>query len=132
MIRTSITLKERQKEWVEKKAINLSKWVQNKLDEDIKKESISIEEIKRKAIPILKRYAVKQASLFGSAVRRDMKKDSDIDILIEMPKGRSILDLGALQQDLEKTLERKIDIVEYERIHPLLKKGILKEQVVII
>ena len=61
-----------------------------------------------------------------------MKKDSDIDILIEMPKGRSILDLGALQQDLEKTLERKIDIVEYERIHPLLKKGILKEQVVII
>lgn len=132
MIRTSITLKERQKEWVEKKAINLSKWVQNKLDEEIKKESISIEEIKRKAIPILKRYAVKQASLFGSAVRRDMKKDSDIDILIEMPKGRSILDLGALQQDLEKTLERKIDIVEYERIHPLLKKGILKEQVVII
>ena len=61
MIRTSITLKERQKEWVEKKVINLSKWVQNKLDEDIKKESISIEEIKRKVIPIFGSVLIKNS-----------------------------------------------------------------------
>lgn len=132
MIRTSITLKEYQKEWIERKAVNLSKWVQHRLNEEMKKESISIEEIKEKAIPVLKQYNVKHASLFGSVVRGEIREDSDIDILIEMPKGRNILELGSLQQDLEKALGRKIDIVEYERIHPLLKKRILKEQIVIV
>ena len=46
-----------------------------------------IERIKLKALPILKKYGVAKAGIFGSYVRGENKKNSDIDILIQPPKG---------------------------------------------
>ena len=45
---------------------------------------MNVEEIKRKVVPILRKYGVRRASLFGSAVRGEMRKDCDIDILVEL------------------------------------------------
>ncbi|NVM46672.1 MAG: nucleotidyltransferase family protein [Candidatus Lokiarchaeota archaeon] len=83
-------------------------------------------------VPILKEYGVIKASLFGSIVRREMTKDSDIDILVEFQDGKTLLDLVGLQNALIEKLERKVDVITFNSIHPLLKERILKEQVKIL
>jgi uncharacterized protein len=79
----------------------------------------------------LKKYGVIRAALFGSAARGEALEDSDIDILVEFEKGRSLFDMAGLKLELEKLLKRQIDIVTYASLHPSLKKKILSEQVVI-
>jgi len=87
--------------------------------------------IKKKIIPILKRQGVIKAALFGSITKDKIKKKSDIDILIKLPKNKSLLDLVRLEIQLGEKLGKKVDLVEYEAIHPLLKDIILNEQKVI-
>src|SRR5579885_146379 len=73
-----------------------------------KKTASSLSFIKRKAIPILKRHAVKRASIFGSFARGTAKTKSDVDFLIEYKgKEKSLFDLVDLKADLEETLNRK-------------------------
>lgn len=90
---------------------------------------MSIADIKNKIKPILKRNDVKKAAIFGSAARGEFKKNSDIDILIEYKNDdKSLLDLSGLKIELEEKLDRKVDILTYDAIHPLLKDIILREQ----
>lgn len=91
-----------------------------------------IVEIKRKILPILKRYGVKRAGLFGSCVRGEMKKDSDIDILVEIEKDISLLDFVGLKLEIEEALGEKVDLVEYKMIKSLLKERILNEEVAVL
>lgn len=94
---------------------------------------MTIDEIKIKALPVLRRSGVTRAGLFGSAVRGEMNAKSDIDILVEIPsKDISLLDFIGIQQELEDTLGRKVDLVEYETIKPALKKNILASEVSIL
>ena len=93
---------------------------------------IDIEEIKRKTLPILQRYGVKKIGLFGSCVRGEMREDSDVDMLVEIEKDISLLDFVGLKIEIEEALGRRVDLVEYNTIKPLLKERILKEQVVIL
>ena len=61
-----------------------------------------------------------------------MKKSSDIDILVDIKKNISLLDFVGIKLELEEKLERKVDLVEYNTIKPLLRDRILKEQVKIL
>lgn len=92
----------------------------------------TIDEIKRKILPILQRYGVTRVGLFGSWVRGEIREDSDIDILVEIEKDISLLDFVGLKLEIEEVLGRKIDLVEYSTIKPLLRERILKEQVIIL
>lgn len=80
----------------------------------------------------MREYGVKKAALFGSFVRREMKKNSDIDVLVEIEADISLLDFIELKQKLEETLGRKVDLVEYDTLKPFIKENILKEQVVLL
>lgn len=91
-----------------------------------------IDEIKRKILPILQHYGVKRVGLFGSCVRGEIREDSDIDILVEIEKDISLLEFVGLKLEIEEALRRKIDLVEYNTIKPLLKERILNEQVIIL
>lgn len=91
-----------------------------------------IEEIKRKILPILQRYGVKKIGLFGSCVRGEMREDSDIDILVEIEDDISLLEFVGVKLEIEETLGKEIDLVEYNTIKPLLRERILKEQVLIL
>ena len=91
-----------------------------------------IEEIKQKVLPILQHYGVTRAGLFGSCVRGDLTKDSDIDILVEIKEDISLLDFIGIKLKLEETLGKKVDLVEYATIKPLLRPYILDEQVIIL
>jgi uncharacterized protein len=88
----------------------------------------NLEEIKKKVVPILKEADVKKAALFGSYVRGDNTPKSDIDILVDLPRGKTLLDLIELEDNLEKKLKKKVDVVTYNSIYPSLKNYILQYQ----
>lgn len=85
--------------------------------------------IQKKIAPILKEYNITKAGIFGSYARGDFKRQSDVDILIELDEKYSLYDLIGIKQRLEKVLRKKVDLVEYETIRKELKKRILGEEV---
>ncbi len=89
-------------------------------------------DIKKKVLPILKEAGVIRSSLFGSVVRGEAKKSSDIDILIEPPKGMGLFEFIDLQHKLEDALKRKVDLGEYSTIKPRLHDNILNSAVQIL
>ena len=92
-----------------------------------------IEKIKSKIIKILRKNKVMKAGIFGSYARGDQKEDSDIDILVEInDKNMSLLDFIELKLRLENILGKKIDLVEYKAIKPLIRERILNEEIKIL
>jgi len=91
---------------------------------------MNLEEIKKKVLPVVKRYEVQKAAIFGSFVRGEQRDDSDIDILVEFKdrENKTLLDLIGLELELQEVLNRKVEVLTYRSIHPLLKDYILKEQ----
>ena len=65
-------------------------------------------------------------------MKGEIKEGSDIDILIELPREKSLIDFVGLKLELEEALKKRLDLVEYFTIHPLLKYRILKEQVLVL
>ena len=92
----------------------------------------NVDKIKQKILPILQDYGVKKVALFGSCVRGEMGADSDIDILVDIKADISLLGFVGLKQKIEEALGRKVDLVEYDTIKPLLRERILREQVVLL
>jgi len=90
---------------------------------------MTIEEIRKKIIPLLKPYNISRVGLFGSAARGEMSVDSDIDILVEIGSDVSLLTFVEIKQRLEEELGRKVDLVEYETIKPSLKVNIMQNHV---
>ena len=91
-----------------------------------------INKIKQKIIPILQGYGVRKIALFVSCVRGQMRKNSDIDILVDIKADISLLDFVGLKQKIEEVLGRKVDLVEYDTLKPILRERILKQQVVLL
>ncbi len=81
---------------------------------------------------ILERNGAKRAGLFGSYARGENRKGSDIDMLVELGKGKSLLDLIGLEQELEQKTRSKFDLVTYKSLNHLIRDDILKEEVKIL
>jgi predicted nucleotidyltransferase len=90
-----------------------------------------LQKMKPLIVKILKKRGVKKASIFGSFARGDQNKNSDIDILIEPPKGMG-LGFVSLGLELKEKLGRKVDLLTYKSIHPYLKEQILSHEVKIL
>lgn len=88
----------------------------------------NLEDLKKEIVPILQKADVKKAALFGSYVRGDHSKESDIDILVELPEEATLIDLVGVKQDMEEKLNKKVDVVTYNGISPLLRESILNNQ----
>jgi len=86
--------------------------------------------LKKKIIPILKKNHIVKAGIFGSYACGEQKKDSDVDILIEF--NGSLLTLVRIERELKEGIGKKVDLLTYKGIHPLLKEIILKEEIRII
>lgn len=91
-----------------------------------------LEEIKKEIIPILKMHNVKKAGIFGSYVRGEQKKNSDIDLLVQVENEVDLIDFIKLKNLLEKAVKRKVDLVEYDCIRQELRQNILKEEIQIL
>jgi len=116
---------------------NLTKKEQELKEEEADKKLIIEKKSKilNKIIPeikkILKKNKIKKAGIFGSYARGKPKKDSDIDILVELPQGMGF-GFVKIETELEKKLGKKVDLVSYNGISPYLKDRILSQEIRII
>ena len=91
---------------------------------------MSIEELRARREEILRtatKHGARNVRLFGSAARGDAGPASDLDFLVEMEEGRSLLDLVGLWQDLEALLGCKVDVLTDGGISPYLRDRIYAE-----
>jgi predicted nucleotidyltransferase len=91
--------------------------------------SETVEELAAKIRPILDEHGVQRAALYGSVVRGEASEGSDVDLLVELPEEKSLLDLVALKRDLEQAVGREVDVAEYGSLHPLVQDTVDREQV---
>lgn len=92
----------------------------------------SLEQIKSQVVPVLKKAGVTRSALFGSCVRGKMDKKSDIDLLVELPPEKSLLEFLRLKFELEKNLCREVDLVEYATLKPIIRESVFAEKVEIL
>ena len=91
-----------------------------------------VQQIRQSILPILTRYGVSRAGLFGLIVKGQVQPESDIDILVQIDSDISLLEFVGLKIKLQEALNRNVDLGEYDTIKPLLRQRILKEQQVIL
>ncbi len=83
---------------------------------------------KREAIKrLVAKHGALNPRIFGSVARGEAGHESDIDLLVKMEEGRSLLDLSALVLDLQELLGVKVDVVSEDGLYWLLRRRILKE-----
>ena len=91
-----------------------------------------LQKIAKIAVPILKKNGVVKAGIFGSYARGEAKKRSDIDLLIQFKGRKSYFNLLDLEEELQKRLKKKIDLITYKSVNPYLKEYIFKDEVKIL
>jgi uncharacterized protein len=62
-------------------------------------------------VALAARYGASDVRLVGSVARGDADADSDVDLLVRLERGRSLLDLGGLLMDLQRLLGGKVDVI---------------------
>ena len=92
---------------------------------------MSIEQIKLKISPILKKYRVECAGVFGSQARGDARKDSDVDILVRFEKIPSLVQFIRLENELKESLQTNVDVVVQGSEKKLIKPNIQKDLAVV-
>lgn len=91
-----------------------------------------IDEYKQTIVPILIKNDVDKAGIFGSFARNEANEHSDIDILVHFKDRKSLFDLARLEMELERESQRKVEVITYDSINPLIREQILKEEVRIL
>lgn len=87
------------------------------------------EKTKTKIILILRKHEVIHAAVFGSFARGEATKKNDLDLLVELPEKKSLLDLVDIKLDLDDELGKKIDVLTYTSINPKIKESVMSEMV---
>jgi len=92
---------------------------------------VNKQEIFEKIIKFLKNEGAKRISVFGSYVRGEEKRKSDIDIIVEFSERKSLLELVRIERELSEFLGIKVDLLTEQSISPYLIDSIRKEMEVI-
>jgi len=80
-------------------------------------------------LKVCAKYGARNVRIFGSVARREADEGSDIDFLVELEPGRTLLDLGGLQYDLEQLLGCRVDVVTERGLKPRMRERVLREAV---
>lgn len=82
---------------------------------------------RREILRIAAEHGARNVRVFGSVARDEARPDSDLDLLVDMDDGRSLLDLVGLGQDLEALLKRRVDVVTANSVHSAIRARILSD-----
>jgi hypothetical protein len=88
-----------------------------------------VEQQREEILRIAARHGARNVRVFGSVARGEADEASDIDFLVEMEPGRSLLDLGGLQVELESLLGRPVDVVTVRGLKARIRNVVLHEAV---
>lgn len=88
-----------------------------------------VREEREEILRIAAKHGARNLRLFGSVARGEADAESDLDFLVDMEPGRSLLDLGGLQAELESLLGCRVDIVTERGLKARIRERVLKEAV---
>ena len=86
-----------------------------------------LESRRNEILDLVGRYGAKNVRIFGSAARGEGGPASDVDLMVDMEKGRNLLDLVGFWQDLEELLGRRVDVITDGGMSPYLRERIYAE-----
>ena len=90
---------------------NRNGYIVNLINKEINHSVYTIKEIKNIIKPILNKYGITDIYLFGSYARGEAKNNSDIDIYCNQGNIKTLIDQGLLEDELESSLNKKVDII---------------------
>ena len=91
-----------------------------------------LEQYQQLILPVLKRYFIKRAAIFGSFAKGNVNANSDVDLLIEPDKGFTIFKMLRLEEEISDLIKRKVDLVEYSALKPSIRKEVLLSAITIL
>jgi hypothetical protein len=86
-----------------------------------------LSEKKDEILSIAKSHGASNVRVFGSVARGENHHDSDIDFLVDMELGRSLIDHASLIFELEKLLKCKVDVVTSRGLRARIRDRVLNE-----
>lgn len=90
------------------------------------------QDIKNKIAPILVSAGIRKASVFGSVVNNTATADSDVDVVVEMPRPYSLFMFLDIKDKLQNALGRKVDLIEYSTFKPIIREHAMRNAVSIL
>ncbi len=91
-----------------------------------------LEQYQQIILPVLKRYFIKHAAIFGSFAKGNTNINSDVDLLIEPEKDFTIFKMLKLEEEFSELIKRKVDLVEYSALKPSIRKEVLLSAITIL
>ena len=88
-----------------------------------------VKEKREDILRIAAKHGATNVRIFGSVARGEADEKSDIDFLVTIEKGRSLLDHAALWIELEQFLGRKVDVISDKGLKPRIRERVLNEAV---
>lgn len=89
----------------------------------------ALREKRDEILQIAAEHGARKVRIFGSVARGEADTSSDLDLLVEMEPGRSLLDLGGLLMDLQDLLGCRVDIVTEKGLRERIRDRVLREAV---
>ncbi len=82
-----------------------------------------------KILELARLHGATRVRVFGSVARGEADRKSDVDFLVQMAPGRTLLDMGGLLMDLQRTLGRPVDVVTEKGLKDSIREKVLREAV---
>ncbi len=90
---------------------------------------LELRDQREQILRIATRHGAHDVRVFGSVAREEAEPASDVDILVRLESGRSLIDLIAVKQDLEDLLDRTVDVVTEASISPHIRDQVIQSAV---
>ena len=90
-----------------------------------------LEEKRGEILRIAAEHGAREVRVFGSVARGEADRESDIDFLVELETGRSLMDLGGMQMELEFLLGRRVDVVTERGLKARIRERVLRKAVLV-
>lgn len=87
------------------------------------------EPTRQEILRLARAHGARHVRVFGSVARGEADAQSDLDFLVELEPGRSLLDLGGLQFELEVLLRRPVDVVTERGLKARIRERVLREAI---
>lgn len=91
-----------------------------------------IDQFQEVLLPVLKRYLIKRAAIFGYYAKGTTTAISDMDLLIEPEPGFTMFNMLKLEEEISDLLKLKVDLVEYSALKPSIRNEVLSSAITIL
>jgi predicted nucleotidyltransferase len=90
---------------------------------------VRVHELRESLSDIAAAYGGRNLRVFGSVARGEERPDSDVDVILTLEEGRTLLDIARLEIALESVVGRRVDLITDDGLEEPFRSGILREAV---